>query len=396
MPSSLPFKQQQQQPLSPPLSTTASTSPKSALPSSAGGNGDSGATVPWFLDDMARSNTITVDSNTGSVTGGTIAGLVEHLTPHNTVPNAKYVNAFMLTFRGFCTPLNFAHLLIQRFRIPPPSDVAKDHRQMDMWIQRRQIPIRMRVLSVLRSWFEDYYFEGSDDARAVPVIYEFIKTEMIPALQQESIHKLLELVHSRMIDADFAPRLTHGTIKVLRSTIEGTRTFHSAFLDIDAMEMARQLTLMESRLLLAIQPRELLNLEFTKPADRSLAPNVHAMINASNRITKWVIVTIMTEEDPRIRLNILKQYVRICEFLLQIGNFNLLIAIMAGLNSSMVSRLQASGWDVLPEVLQGADLIMYEINDTISERNQYAKYRRRLRDRGQPSIPFLGALLSDL
>nr|GFD55389.1 hypothetical protein [Tanacetum cinerariifolium] len=63
-------------------------------------------------------------------------------------------------------------------------------------------------------------------------------------------------------------------------------------LDFDPMELARQFTIIESKLFCAIQPEELLALEWTKKSD-SKAVNVKAMSKLSTDLANLVADTIL-------------------------------------------------------------------------------------------------------
>lgn len=85
----------------------------------------------------------------------------------------------------------------------------------------------------------------------------------------------------------------------------------SMILDIDPLELARQLTIMESRLYCAITPQELLSVDFSKKA--SVATNVRAMSTLSTKLTGWVAETVLNEQDTRKRTSLVKYFIKLCE-----------------------------------------------------------------------------------
>ena len=88
------------------------------------------------------------------------------------------------------------------------------------------------------------------------------------------------------------------------------------FLDIDATEFARQLTIIESRLYCKIKPTECLNKTWQKKlvgSEPEPAPNVKALILHSNQLTNWVAQMILTQADVKRRVIVIKHFVAIAD-----------------------------------------------------------------------------------
>jgi son of sevenless-like protein len=84
-------------------------------------------------------------------------------------------------------------------------------------------------------------------------------------------------------------------------------------LDVDPLEIARQLTLVEMNIFMKIQPIELMNQEWSKKNTVSAAVNVRAMTSMSTKITGWVICTVVQEADVKRRAAVLKHFVKVAE-----------------------------------------------------------------------------------
>ena len=88
------------------------------------------------------------------------------------------------------------------------------------------------------------------------------------------------------------------------------------FLDIDALEFARQLTIIESRLYCKIKPTECLNKTWQKklqPNEPDPAANVKALILHSNQLTNWVAQMILTQADVKRRVIVIKHFVAVAD-----------------------------------------------------------------------------------
>ncbi|MGP6532154.1 hypothetical protein, partial [Klebsiella pneumoniae] len=115
--------------------------------------------IPWFLEPDYMGDDIVIAQD-GSVKGATLEALMARLTMHNSF-DASFNNTFLMTYRSFTTTRTLLDLLAQRFRILPPRDLTKE--ELAMWTEKKQIPIRLRVFNVLKSWLESHFYEGEDD-----------------------------------------------------------------------------------------------------------------------------------------------------------------------------------------------------------------------------------------
>ncbi|KAL6942793.1 hypothetical protein ACO0RG_001756 [Hanseniaspora osmophila] len=148
------------------------------------------------------------------------------------------------------------------------------------------------------------------------------------------------------------------------------------FCDMNAMEVAKQLTLIEARLFAAIDPMELLNGRFLEK-NKSLgqAPNVSRLITFTNALSNYVIESIVS---PLFSLKIkqlrIRQWMKISLSCLYFKNFNSLASIMIALQSHVISRL-TTVW----EGFTTKDHKLLEFLMKIIHPNQnYKVYRKKL------------------
>ncbi|GAA5901231.1 guanine nucleotide exchange factor [Sporobolomyces salmoneus] len=163
--------------------------------------------------------------------------------------------------------------------------------------------------------------------------------------------------------------------------------------DVDTLELARQLTIMESRVYCSIRPEELLG----SPSSSSNGSakregSVRKMSALSTRLTGWIAETILGETDQKKRTALVKYFVKLGERLLMLNNYNALFAVFTALNSSTISRLRKT-WDGLaPKYRQSLEVLR---RATDHSRN-YAEYRGKIRQTVPPCLPFVGLFLTDL
>lgn len=96
------------------------------------------------------------------------------------------------------------------------------------------------------------------------------------------------------------------------------------FLDIDPLEMARQLTLIDSRLYNRIRPVECLAKAWSRPDGIVVAKGIRDVISANNRVSGWVSEAILVQEDLKKRAAWVKHFVAIADVRLRVRRWPLL------------------------------------------------------------------------
>ncbi|GAA5821089.1 hypothetical protein JCM11251_001956 [Rhodosporidiobolus azoricus] len=174
--------------------------------------------------------------------------------------------------------------------------------------------------------------------------------------------------------------------------------------DIDPLELARQLTIMESRVYCSIKPDELLGSSGISAStaggkggsalagDSARNANVRKMSALSTRLTGWIAETILGEQDQKRRTGLVKYFVKLGERLLALSNYNALFAVFTALNSSTIARLRRTWEGLAPKYKQTFEVLR---KATDHARN-YAEYRQKIRQAVPPCLPFVGLFLTDL
>ncbi|KAJ3105728.1 hypothetical protein HDU96_008455 [Phlyctochytrium bullatum] len=360
----------------------------------------------WFLDTDYTPDSISFNKE-GAVNGGTLDALIERLTLHdqpaggvassasiNVFADPVFTSAFLMMFRCFATPADFVERMVARYLVGPPPNINSD--DLKIWQEKKQTPIRLRVYNTWKLWLENYWIED-DDSPVLERMLAFAKgpiTEHQPAIA----NRLVQLVHAKYMTLQTGQRGA-TTSKPPRKVnndeppaaiIPRVPSKKLTLLDIDPLEIGRQLTILQSRMFNAIHPIELINLEWSKKNSRAV--NVRAMTDLSNKITCWVVDTILSEGDPKKRAVILKHFIKVGDRALSLRNYDLAMGVVSALNSSSISRLSKT-WALLTNKTNDTLANLHFITD--NSRN-YANYRTELRNLNPPCIPFLGLYLTDL
>lgn len=184
------------------------------------------------------------------------------------------------------------------------------------------------------------------------------------------------------------PAGTPPVPKVPKNIFHPTLTLYQ----IDQEEVARQLTLMDSNVFMAIKPSELLNQSWGKPKLKHLAPNVLRMVALSNQLSHSISTHILQGQKPKDRAKIIEWWVRVAEHCKNLSNYHGVMAVISGINSGPTVRLKYSRREVSKALMD--QLNSYE--KIFESDGSFANYRATLAASVPPVIPYLGIHQTDL
>ncbi|KAF9892518.1 hypothetical protein FE257_001627 [Aspergillus nanangensis] len=351
--------------------------------------------TPWFLKiDHEGEVFYDTKNDVPMLKCGTLAGLVEHLTRHDKL-DASFNNTFLLTYRSFTSAAELFEMLTHRFNIQPPFGLNQD--EMQMWVDRKQKPIRFRVVNILKSWFEHFWMEPNDEAhiQLLESVHAFTK-DSIATTKTPGSPQLLTVIEQRLRGQDTTTkRLVPTQATAAPTPITPKNMKKLKFLDIDPTEFARQLTIIESRLYSKIRPTECLNKTWQKkvgPDDPEPAANVKALILHSNQLTNWVAEMILTQSDVKKRVVVIKHFVNVADRCRTLNNYSTLTSIISALGTAPIHRLGRT-WG---QVSGRTSAILEQMRRLMASTKNFGEYRETLHLANPPCIPFFGVYLTDL
>ncbi|KAI0244026.1 hypothetical protein L0F63_003449 [Massospora cicadina] len=365
-----------------------------------------------FLGRDCRVDELTFDSH--GVTGGTLDALVEMLTLHDKSIDPDYINTFLLTFRSFCAPAMLLDKLINRFSLTPPADLTFSQQQI--WHKHKLLPIRLNVYNILKVWLETYFF-ASEDKEILEKVGRFAQGPLKEAFTQVVAAQLSVLVHDKIASMfvkpaaashPYRPKQTNRLVRPSHSSVLASpppspqiskataklifSNTRFSLLNIHPLEVARQLTLLVSKVFCSITLSELINREFSKPAQESNATFVNKKAQTSTRITSLINRLILTEPQIKHRASWIKFFIEVAEYLLSLRNYGTLASIMCALQTSAVNRLHQT-WKLVPAKHMD---VLERLRGITDHTRNYHTLRNHLRVATTPCLPFLGIYLTDL
>ncbi|EIW81242.1 ras GEF [Coniophora puteana RWD-64-598 SS2] len=334
---------------------------------------------PWYLRPNYDSRQILIDPD-GIVRGGTKQALVERLTAHE-YSDWTFNRAFLMTFKSFISLDELFKLLVERFWIQPPQSL--NAAELVDWREHKQHVIRSRVIKILKAMVQDEEILEKDDLYILDRMQDFASREDVMTFW--ATKQLLTAIKEVQQGRGRKPQLAVNVPPpppIAPKKIE--------LLDIDPMELARQLTITESQLFQRIPPSECLQRSKVQKTDYQ--DNIANFIRRSTMVTHWVEYAILSRDDPRKRASVMKHIIQVADRCRFIQNFSTMLAITSGLNSSAVRRLKRSWEQVGAKYISLLD----SCETSGSSYKNFSTYRIALGKVTPPCIPFLGVFLTAL
>jgi hypothetical protein len=159
--------------------------------------------------------------------------------------------------------------------------------------------------------------------------------------------------------------------------------------------VAKELTRMDWVMFSSIRSRDLVRQVSVTPDQKSTYKNlvhVNRMIDHFNHVAFWVTNYVLLRDKPKHRALMLEKFMRIARKLREINNYNALGAVIAGVKSTSVHRLNATR-ELIPQQV-GRDWMKLEL--LMSATRSHFAYRLAWENSSGERIPYLPLHRRDL
>eukprot|EP01104_Vermistella_antarctica_P015952 TRINITY_DN5343_c0_g1_i1.p1 TRINITY_DN5343_c0_g1~~TRINITY_DN5343_c0_g1_i1.p1 ORF type:complete len:1491 (+),score=346.03 TRINITY_DN5343_c0_g1_i1:586-5058(+) len=272
------------------------------------------------------------------------------------------------------------------------------------------------TLTEATEWFQSYFRIDSVST---------LKIMMNQLLQQKFIEK--EVVCGGDGTTIFY-RIQEGAISrafpkpLLSKRLYFTKVYE--FMDLNPIELARQLTLIEEELFAAIQPRDFNLKEIKygggdededsntpggdgeqreatgegdgsgdKPEKSDKSESVQESIAWFNQLTGWIATEIVSASNIKKRVLVLQKFISIADMCLTLKNYSSLVALVLGMEHPTVSRLKETR-RLLPK--KDAKKLA-ELVELCSVMSNFLNLRNAIKaDEVPPLVPYMAILLRDV
>ncbi|XP_076831340.1 son of sevenless homolog 2 isoform X4 [Brachyhypopomus gauderio] len=370
--------------------------------------------APHFYRFTVRDaeDNIVFEEHTQSKTGipiiraGTVDKLIERLTYHM-YADPNFVRTFLTTYRSFCKPQDLLTLLIERIEIPEPEQFDADLQALwngdqpmaaELQRFRREYvqPVQLRVLNVFRQWVEHHFYDFENDPELRCRLEDYISNTL--QLRGKSMRKWVESIN----------KIIKRKMQTQHNGVSHSITFENPPLPIEwhisrpgqidtfdlmtlhPIEIARQLTLLESDLYRAVRPSELVGSVWTKDDKEKNSPNLLRMIRHTTNLTLWFEKCIVEAENLDERVAVFTRIIEILQVFQELNNFNGVLEIVSAINSVPVYRLDHT-FEAVPERKRRILEEAVELSQ-----DHFKKYLAKLKSINPPCVPFFGIYLTNI
>ncbi|KAK6489930.1 ras guanyl-releasing protein 3-like [Huso huso] len=247
---------------------------------------------------------------------------------------------------------------------------------------QQHIKIRSLMLSIChdRYWIVEFPAEFNLDLGLIHLTEEF--REVAAQLGYDEHIKLIDI--SSIPSYDWMRRVTQRK----KQSKKGKASL--LFDHLEPMELAEHLTFLEYKSFRRISFTDYQSyvihgcLVDNATLERSIA--------LFNGISQWVQLMVLSKPTPQHRAEVITKFIYVAQKLLQLQNFNTLMAVVGGLSHSSISRLKETHSHLSPEVTK----MWNEMTELVTSNGNYCTYRKAFADCEGFKIPILGVHLKDL
>nr|XP_033794487.1 ras guanyl-releasing protein 3 isoform X2 [Geotrypetes seraphini] len=240
--------------------------------------------------------------------------------------------------------------------------------------------LRLKICHFMRYWIMEFPAEFNLDLGLIRLTEEF--REVASELGYEE--------HINLIDISSIP-----SYDWMRKVTQRKKTFKKGkvcllFDHLEPIELAEHLTFLEHKAFRRISFTDYQSYVIHGCLEDN--PTLERSIALFNGTSKWVQLMVLSKPTPQQRAEVITKYINVAQKLLQLQNFNTLMAVVGGLSHSSISRLKETHFYLSAEVTKEWN----EMTELVSSNGNYCSYRKAFADCDGFKIPILGVHLKDL
>ncbi|XP_035461435.1 ras guanyl-releasing protein 3 isoform X1 [Scophthalmus maximus] len=239
---------------------------------------------------------------------------------------------------------------------------------------------RLKICYLMRYWIVTFPAEFNLDLGLIRITEEF--RDVAGQLGCEEHFKLIDI--STIPSFDWMRKLTQRK----KQAKKGKASL--LFDHLEPMELAEHLTFLEFKSIRRISFTDYQSYVIHSCLVEN--PTLERSIALFNGVSQWVQLMVLSKLTPQTRAEVITKYIHVAQKLLQLQNFNTLMAVVGGLSHSSISRLKETHSYLAPEVVK----IWSEMTELVSSSNNYSCYRKAFSECQGFKIPILGVHLKDL
>ncbi|KAI1898509.1 hypothetical protein AGOR_G00073080 [Albula goreensis] len=196
---------------------------------------------------------------------------------------------------------------------------------------------------------------------------------------------------SRLIDIESVPSYEWKRQVTQRvPSVSKKRKMSLLFDHLDSCELAEHLTYLEYKSFCKILFQDYHS--FVMHGCTVDNPILERFITLFNSVSQWIQLMVLSKPTAPQRAAVISHFIRVAQKLLQLQNFNTLMAVVGGLSNSSISRLK----DTQSHISSETNKVFNNLTELVTSCGNYSQYRRRFSECVGFRFPILGVHLKDL
>uniref|UniRef100_A0A3B3WJ15 RAS guanyl releasing protein 2 n=1 Tax=Poecilia mexicana TaxID=48701 RepID=A0A3B3WJ15_9TELE len=240
---------------------------------------------------------------------------------------------------------------------------------------------RTRICHLVKYWISEFPAEFNLN----PELEEQIK-DFKDLLTTEGNER-----QSQLIDLDSVPSYKWKRQVTQRvPSVSKKRKMSLLFDHLDSSELAEHLTFLEYKSFCKILFQDYHS--FVMHGCTVDNPILERFITLFNSVSQWIQLMVLSKPTAQQRAAVVSHFIRVAQKLLQLQNFNTLMAVVGGLSNSSISRLK----DTQSHISAETNKVFNNLIELVTSCGNYSQYRKRFSECSGFRFPILGVHLKDL
>ncbi|XP_060922437.1 RAS guanyl-releasing protein 2-like [Limanda limanda] len=240
---------------------------------------------------------------------------------------------------------------------------------------------RTRICHLLKYWISEFPAEFNLSPELADQIKDY--KDLLNTEGNES--------QSQLIDLDSVPSYKWKRQVTQRvPSVSKKRKMSLLFDHLDSCELAEHLTYLEYKSFCKILFQDYHS--FVMQGCTVDNPILERFITLFNSVSQWIQLMVLSKPTAPQRAAVISHFIRLAQKLLQLQNFNTLMAVVGGLSNSSISRLK----DTQSHISAETNKVFNNLIELVTSCGNYSQYRKRFSECSGFRFPILGVHLKDL
>ncbi|XP_045920111.1 RAS guanyl-releasing protein 2-like isoform X3 [Micropterus dolomieu] len=240
---------------------------------------------------------------------------------------------------------------------------------------------RTRICHLVKYWISEFPAEFNLNPELADQIKDF--KDLLTTEGNER--------QSQLIDLDSVPSYKWKRQVTQRvPSVSKKRKMSLLFDHLDSCELAEHLTYLEYKSFCKILFQDYHS--FVMHGCTVDNPILERFITLFNSVSQWIQLMVLSKPTAPQRAAVISHFIRVAQKLLQLQNFNTLMAVVGGLSNSSISRLK----DTQAHISAETNKVFNNLIELVTSCGNYSQYRKRFSECSGFRFPILGVHLKDL